>query len=95
MHTCELRKVYRADNLWLISMTLTLKEEGISCSSKKSPLMLGYSISIGRSQGIKLHKTIVNIGDDEFQIRLTYVPLSRIKTLDEHLLEPYSIFTAY
>lgn len=32
-----------------------------------------------RSQGITLDKAIVNIGDNEFEFRLTYDTLSKIK----------------
>ena len=50
--------------------------------------MLAYAVSIHRSQGITLEKAIVDIGDAEFQIGLTYVALSRVKILNGLLLKP-------
>ena len=45
-------------------------------------------MSIHRSQGITLDKAIVDIGNNEFQVGLTYVALSRVKTLGGLLVKP-------
>ena len=50
--------------------------------------MLGYAISIHRSQGITLDKAVINLGDTEFSVGLSYVALSRVKTLEGLLLKP-------
>lgn len=49
--------------------------------------MLAYAISIHISQEITLYKVIVNIGDREFQLGLTYVALSRVKSLEGLLIK--------
>lgn len=50
--------------------------------------MLAYAVSIHRSQGITLEKAMVDIGDREFQTGLTYVALTRVKTLKGLLIKP-------
>lgn len=72
----------------IVAITSSFKQRGISCTRKQFPVMLGYAISIHRSQGITLDKAIVDIGDNEFQVGLTYVALSRVKTLSGLLLKP-------
>lgn len=47
-----------------------------------------YAISIHRSQGLTLDRAVVDIGESEFAIGLTYVALSRVKSIEGLLLEP-------
>ena len=41
-----------------------------------------------RPQNITLDRAIVDIGKNEFQVGLTYVAMSRVRTLDGWLIKP-------
>lgn len=51
-------------------------------------MQVAYAISIHRSQGLTLDKAVVDIGNSEFAIGLTYVALSRVKSIEGLLLDP-------
>ena len=85
--------------VYLYSLTNTLdqlfieiqsrfKKNGVSCTRKQFPIVLGWAISTHRSQEITLDKALVSIGNNEFAAGLTYVALSRVKTSDGLLLKP-------
>lgn len=76
------------DSIPIIPVTSSFKRQGTSCTRKQFPVMLGYAVSIHRSQGITIDKAIVDIGNNEFQVGLTYVALSRVKTLEGLLIKP-------
>ena len=45
------------------------------------PLMLAWGITIHKSQGLTLEKVVVELGDKDFAAGLTFVAISRVKTL--------------
>ena len=53
--------------------------------------MLGYAITIHKSQGMTLDKAIIDIGDSERSLGLTYVGFSRVTKLEGIMIE--KIFT--
>ena|ERR1700685_4386324 len=55
---------------------------GKSGSRMQFPLVLGWAITIHKSQGLTLKRAIVGIGGKENQIGLTYVGCSRVKSWD-------------
>ena len=65
-------------------------KSGVSCSRTQYPVSLAYSITIHKSQGLTLDEAYVDIGMSEKSAGLTYVGLSRVRTLDGLLLHPFS-----
>src|SRR5579859_1517778 len=53
---------------------------GKSGSRQQFPLVLGWAITIHKSQGLTLKRVILGIGNTENQIGLTYVGCSRVKS---------------
>jgi Helicase len=45
------------------------------------PLMLAWGITIHKSQGLTLEKVVVELGDKDFSAGLSFVAISRVKTL--------------
>lgn len=64
------------------SITKFWKSGNINCSRKQFPLQLAFAIKIHKSQGLTLEKAVVDIGDKETSVGLTYVALSRVRTLE-------------
>ena len=57
------------------------------------PLSPAYAVTIHKSQGMSLDKVIIDLGDDEFCNGLTYVALSRCKTISNVALINFPKFT--
>lgn len=53
---------------------------------KQIPLILGFAITIHKSQGMSIDRVIMDLGPSLFQEALAYVSLSRVKTLDGILI---------
>lgn len=51
------------DSIPILPVTASFQKSGVNCSRKQFLLMLGYAISIHRSQGITLDKAVVNLGE--------------------------------
>jgi ATP-dependent DNA helicase PIF1 len=61
---------------------------GITCTRMQFPLVLGYAITIHKSQGLSLEKAVLDISNKaDFAPGLTYVAISRIRTLSGVLFE--------
>ena len=63
---------------------------------KQIPLILSWSITIHKAQGITLEEAVIDAGQNNFEYGQVYVALSRVKTLDGLYLKyynPYSIKT--
>ena len=53
---------------------------GKTGSRQQFPLVLGWAITIHKSQGLTLKRAVLGIGNAEWQIGLTYVGCSRVKS---------------
>ena len=54
---------------------------GQALTHTQLPLMMAWGITIHKSQGLTLEKVVVELGDKDFSAGLTFVAISRVKTL--------------
>ena len=62
-----------------------------TCERMQMPLKLAWSITIHKSQGLTLSKAWVDLGKRECFAGLTYVAISRVRKLEDLLVEPMSL----
>jgi hypothetical protein len=55
------------------------------------PIRLAYALTIHKSRGQTIAKTVINLGDKEQSLGLTFVALSRVKKFTDFLIEPFSL----
>ena len=67
----------------IVSSTVTWEskaEKELSCT--QLPLTLAWAVTIHKSQGMTLEKVVVELGPSDFTPGLSFVAISRVKTLD-------------
>ena len=60
---------------------------GVACTRKQFPLRLAYGITVHKSQGLTLSKAVMNLATKEHALGLSYVAVSRVKSLQGLLFE--------
>ena len=68
-------------------VTRQFEYKGASCSRTQFPLRLAYAITVHKSQGLTLSKAVLNLNQREHCLGLSYVAVSRVKTLKGVLFE--------
>ena len=72
----------------ILPATAHWKENDFDCSRRQFPLTVSHALTIHKAQGITADKVVVNIGEREMTPGLSYVALSRVKTLQGLLIDP-------
>ena len=58
-----------------------------TCSRIQFPLHISYAITVHKSQSITIDRAVIDLSERDFQSGLSYVALSRIKTLEGLMLD--------
>lgn len=74
----------------IVPITASFQKGAQTYTRKQFPLQPAYAISIHRSQGITLDKAVIDLGNTEFALGMTYVALSRVRSIQGLFLEPFS-----
>ena len=64
----------------------------VSYSRTMFPLLLAYSMTIHKSQGVTMQRVMINVGDREFACGLTYTGVSRVRSLTDLAFYPFPNF---
>ena len=69
-------------------ITASFNDLGNTYERKQLPLRLAWAITIHKSQGLTLELAWIDIGKTERVPGLTYVAVSRVRSLDSCVIEP-------
>ena len=64
----------------------TWYENGRLCSRLQVPLRLAWALTVHKCQGLTIAKAVINLGQREFATGLSFVALSRVRTIRDLLI---------
>ena len=65
-------------------------KSGILCSRLQLPVRLAWAITVHKSQGLTLQKAVVDLGSKEFTAGLSFVAVSRVRSIGDILFKPFN-----
>jgi ATP-dependent exoDNAse (exonuclease V) alpha subunit len=51
------------------------------------PIVLAYAITVHKPQGLTLDRAMIDISKKDFAVGLTYVTISRVRTIDSLMID--------
>lgn len=83
------------DSIPIIPEVSKWSRDNIEFHMTQIPLILAYSSSIHKGQGLTIPKCIIDIGNREFCSGLTYVALTRARNLSDIMFKPFFSLTRF
>lgn len=84
------RGPYITGNLFpVLTKDVTWKVHNHTHLRRQFPLILAHACTIHKAQGLTIDKIILNIGLREFACGLSYVAITRVRTLDDLVFNPF------
>ena len=82
------QKMNLVKNKEICPITVTSQSENGFQERQQLPLRLAWALTIHKSQGFTLPKAWIDIGKSERTAGVSYVAISRVKTLSSCVIEP-------
>ena len=60
-----------------------------SCKRRQLPIQLAWVVTVNNSQGLSLHRAVIDIGKREFAPEITYVGFSRVRHINHCLIQSF------
>jgi len=71
----------------ILPLTRDWEEGARKLSRTMFPAVLAYAITVHKSQGLTLDRAVLDISEKDFAVDLTYVAISRARTVDSLMIE--------
>lgn len=83
------------DSVPIVPVEATWTSNEHACKRLQLSLILAFAITIHKSQGLTLDKVVVSLGERETNLGLSYVALSRVRTLEGLAFAETNCFTRF
>ncbi len=74
----------------ILPIRQTWESKNVVCSRLQIPISLAWAVTVHKSQGLTLPKAIINLGEREYAVGLSFVAVSQIRALKDLLFQPFS-----